>query len=65
MDMQHWVHIKIEYGHATFSLDKDGQWTCIKIDNGMQHLVQIKMDNEHTTFSLDKDGQWTCNIKFR
>jgi len=37
----------MDNGHATFTLDKDGQWT---------------MDNGHATFSLDKDGQWTCNI---
>ena len=49
--MQHSVQ-KIEYGHATFSLDKDGQWTM-----DMQHLVQIKTDSGHATFSLDKDGQ--------
>ena len=38
--MQHLVQINMDNGYATFSLDKDGQWT---------------MDNGHATFSLDKD----------
>ena len=55
--MQHLVQIKMDNGYATFSLDKDGQWTM-----DMQHLVQIKIDNGHATFSIDKDGRWTCKI---
>ena len=26
--MQQLVQIKMDNGHATFGLDKDGQWTC-------------------------------------
>ena len=26
--MQHLVQIKMDNEHTTFSLDKDGQWTC-------------------------------------